>query len=306
MSRYTSSQRAKTNHHMNPVNLNETLKDHIRNYRIRLDDINENLNYINTVNATTPSSNANNFIVSEFIDELTGQRNSSEHELHARIDHQSNSIPSSQQQQQQLLVKREKSSNKLNSVTKSISVIDLSDLTEPDPRKSVNYNAFRPMRLNEYIKNTRTKQSKTLAAFVHEKQQHQQQHQQQQQQFISRMAETAISSKYSMQPALSESFIKHNISSSFINNKTASSSDGVGGDHVIKANSNPVLSAIVNNDTSELFRREYSITNDSSHNSSMMIVSKKRVSFHEQVLETDVVSGNSTLKPIVNFKFKNY
>jgi hypothetical protein len=281
--------RSKTNpnFHMNPVNLNDTLKDHIRNYRIRLDDINENLNHINT-------TSTNNFIVNEFIEELTGQKNSSEHEHTPKNEHHN-----------QLLIKREKhNSSKFNNATtaatKSISVIDLSDLTEPDQRKSVNYNAFRPMRLNEYIKNTRAKQSKTLASFVIDKQQ-QQQHQQEQlnRALISRMADTSINNRF-IQPVLNESYIKNNIANNLAHNMTTPSNN------VAKVNSNPILSTIVNNDTSELFRREYSMTNESSHNSSMLLVSKKRVSFHEQVLETDVVSGSTTLKPITNYKLKDY
>ena len=70
-------------------------------------------------------------------------------------------------------------------------------------------------------------------------------------------------------------------------------------------NKNNLSEPALNVDHGDIFRREFSITNDSSINSSLMIVSKKRVSFHEQVLETDVISGNSTFKPIVNYKYRN-
>lgn len=119
------------------------------------------------------------------------------------------------------------------------------------------------MRLNEYIKNTRTKKqnSKTLASLLIDKQPKQGAHGQ-----VAKRAAEAAAHKF-MQPASTDLFLKQNL----MNNRKNSSEPSLNVDH------------------GDIFRREFSITNESSNNSSLMIVSKKRVSFHEQVLETDVV-----------------
>lgn len=234
------SYRLKTNNlQLNPtVKVDDPIKENIKNYRTRLDDINQKLNNLNNVNV----NNNNQFYVTEFIDEIS-KKNTSE--------------PDAATEFNQFKMKKDKNKNYTSSEfnlasTKSISVIDLSDLTnEHDQKRIPFFSAFRPMRLNEYIKNTKNKPTKTLASLVIDKQLNQQKS-------VGSVAKRSIeaaNNKFS-NPVLSDSFMKASSGSTIQDHPT------------------------------EIYRKDFSITNDSSVNSTRFletIVSKKRVSFHEQV-----------------------
>lgn len=138
---------------LDPANFSDPMKESIRNYRLRLENINQNLNNLNLVSNNT-SQNGNNFCVTEFMNEIT-TKNVSEPEV--KTEHNR--------------FKREKikyTSQFNSSSTKSISVIDLTDLTEQpqnDLTKRPYFNSFRPMKLNEYVKNSNLKH-KTLASII--------------------------------------------------------------------------------------------------------------------------------------------
>jgi len=235
------SYRLKTNNlQLNPtVKVDDPIKENIKNYRTRLDDINQKLNNLNNVNV---NNNNNQFYVTEFIDEIS-KKNTSE--------------PDAATEFNQFKMKKDKNKNYTSSEfnlasTKSISVIDLSDLTnEHDQKRIPFFSAFRPMRLNEYIKNTKNKPTKTLASLVIDKQLNQQKS-------VGSVAKRSIeaaNNKFS-NPVLSDSFMKASSGSTIQDHPT------------------------------EIYRKDFSITNDSSVNSTRFletIVSKKRVSFHEQV-----------------------
>ena len=125
------------------------------------------------------------------------------------------------------------SSNLISKQTNSLSVIDLADLDQI-PRNNFN-SAFKPMRLNDYIKNSRSRHVKKLNKLK-----------------VINTAKIAEETEY-------------------------------------QGYSNPSNSVLDDQYT------EDTLTNVNT-NSTMTLGSKKRVSFHENVLETDVNSGSSVYR----------
>lgn len=125
-------------------------------------------------------------------------------------------------------------SNLMSKQTNSLSVIDLADLDQI-PRNNFN-SAFKPMRLNDYIKNSRSRHVKKLNKL-----------------------KVLNTSKIAEETEYHQGYLNP---------------------------SNSVLDDQFTEDT---------LTNVNT-NSTMTLASKKRVSFHENVLETDVNSGSSVYR----------
>jgi hypothetical protein len=132
---------------------------------------------------------------------------------------------------------------------KSLSVIDLADL-ELAASKNNNNNemsySFKPMRLNDYIKNSKSRRVKN----------------------ITRSIKLKNANRITEETAYSDSYT----------NPRNSVLDERLGDGALATTSNPNISA------------------NFLSNSTITLNSKKRVSFHENVLETDVNSGSSVYK----------